>query len=144
MKVTLLKISRNKDVVNRLELPALAEMIRNNPDSRRVYKLRLNYQFMKPERQEDGQIIVDNEHTIALPRICFAVEGDKRHDKVRMLAYNGLVVIEVNGLKSYEEATIVRNQASKMDETLMAFLGASGKSVKIVCRGELFRPTSSI
>ena len=139
MKVTLLKISRNKDVVNRLELPALAEMIRNNPDSRKVYKLRLNYQFMKPERQEDGQIIVDNERTIALPRICFAVEGDKRHDKVRMLAYNGLVVIEVNGLKSYEEATIVRNQASKMDETLMAFLGASGKSVKIVCRGELFK-----
>lgn len=139
MKVTLLKISRNKDVVNRLELPALAEMIRNNPDSRKVYKLRLNYQFMKPERQEDGQIIVDNERTIALPRICFAVEGDKRHDKVRMLAYNGLVVIEVNGLKTYEEATIVRNLASKMDETLMAFLGASGKSVKIVCRGELFK-----
>ena len=26
-----------------------------------------------------------------------------------------------------------------MDETLMAFLGASGKSVKIVCRGELFK-----
>ena len=139
MKVTLLKISRNKDVVNRLELPALAEMIRNNPDSRKVYKLRLNYQFMKPERQEDGQIIVDNERVISLPRICFAVDGDKRNDKVRMLAYNGLVVIEINGLKSYEEAITVKNQAAKMDETLMAFLGASGMSVKIVCRGELFK-----
>ena len=139
MKVTLIKIARKKEVVNRLDLPALAEMIRKNPNSRNVYQLRLNYQFMKPERLEDGQIAVDADNTINLPRICFAVEGDKRHDKVRMLAYNGLVVVEVNGLKSYEEAIIVRNQASKMDETLMAFLGASGKSVKIVCRGELFK-----
>ena len=139
MKVTLIKIARKKEVVNRLDLPALAEMIRKNPNSRNVYQLRLNYQFMKPERLEDGQIAVDADNTINLPRICFSVEGDKRHDKVRMLAYNGLVVVEVNGLKSYEEAIIVRNQASKMDETLMAFLGASGKSVKIVCRGELFK-----
>ena len=29
-----------------------------------------------------------------------------------------------------------------MDETLMAFLGASGMSVKIVCRGELFGTSS--
>ena len=55
-----------------------------------------------------------------------------------MQAYNGLVVVEVNGLKRYEEAVAIRNQAAKMDETLMAFLGASGMSVKIVCRGELF------
>ena len=55
-----------------------------------------------------------------------------------MQAYNGLVVVEVNGLKRYEEAVAIRKQVAKMDETLMAFLGASGMSVKIVCRGELF------
>ena len=58
------------------------------------------------------------------------------------LKYNGLAVVEVNGLKTYEEAVQIRNQAARMDETVMAFLGASGKSVKIVCRGELFASPS--
>ena len=139
MKVTLLKIARKKEVINRLDLQTLADMIRQNPEERKVYDLRLHYQFLKPERQEDGQITVDGEHTVNLPRICFAAEVDKYKEQARMLAYNGLVVIEVNGLKRYEDAVGIRNQAAKMDETLMAFLGASGMSVKIVCRGELFK-----
>ena len=94
---------------------------------------------MKPERQSDGQITIDGKHVVGLPRICFAVEGDNYKGQHRIINYNGLVVIEVNGLKRYEDAVVIRNQAAKMDETLMAFLGASGKSVKIVCKGELFK-----
>ena len=139
MKVTLLKFSRNKQVINRLDLQELADMIRQNPEERKVFDLRLNYQFMKPERQLDGQITIDGKHVVGLPRICFAVEGDNYKGQHRIINYNGLVVIEVNGLKQYEDAVVIRNQAAKMDETLMAFLGASGKSVKIVCRGELFK-----
>jgi hypothetical protein len=138
MKATLLKNSRSKQVMNRLELSALAEMIRKNPNEKQVYHLRQNYQFYKPVRQEDGQIMLDGVTIVSLPRICFAVEFDKYGDKPRQLAYNGLVVVEVNGLKTYEEAVSIRNQVARMDETLMAFLGASGKSVKIVCRGEMF------
>ena len=140
MKVSILKISRNKEVINRLEVAELAEMIRNNPDEDKVFKLRLNYQFMQPQRLNDGQIIIDNEqHTVNLPRILFAAEYANIKEKQKGLRYNGLVVIEVNNLKTYEEAVIIRNQAARMDETLMAFLGASGKSVKIVCRGEMFQ-----
>ena len=143
MKVSILKVSRNKEVINRLELSAIADMIRKNPEEKKVYKLRLKYQFYKPVRQEDGQIMVDNEHFVGLPRICFAVDFDKYKEKLRPLAYNGLVVIEVNGLKTYEEAVGIRNQVARMDETMMAFLGASGMSVKIVCRGELFGASPS-
>ena len=145
MKASILKISRNKEVIKRLELSAVADMIRKSPEEKKVYKLRLNYQFYRPERQEDGQITVDNGHFISLSRICFAVDFDKYNEKPRPLAYNGLVVVEVNGLKTYEEAVGIRNQVARMDETIMAFLGASGMSVKIVCRGELFRdsPTPS-
>ena len=138
MKISLLKISRNKEVIKRIELSAIADMIRKNPEEKVVYNLRLNYQFYKPVRQEDGQIMVDDAHFVGLPRICFAVDFDKYKEKPRLLAYNGLVAVEVNGLKTYEEAVGIRNQAARMDETLMAFLGASGMSVKIVCRGELF------
>ena len=61
MKVTLLKIARKKEVINRLDLQTLADMIRQNPEERKVYDLRLHYQFLKPERQEDGQITVDGD-----------------------------------------------------------------------------------
>ncbi len=140
MKVSLLKISRNKEVIKRLELREIAEMIRENPEKDKVYNLRLKYQFYKPERMPDGQITLDDQqHTVNLPRLLFAVECMNYKEMQKGLKYNGLVVVEVNGLKTYEEAVNIRNQVARMDETVMAFLGASGKSVKIVCRGEMFR-----
>ena len=139
MKISLLKISRKKEVIKRIELSELAEMIRKSPEESKVFNLRLNYQFYKPQRMPDGQITLDDQkHTVNLPRLLFAVECMNYKDMQKGLKYNGLVVVEVNGLKTYEEAVAIRNQAARMDETVMAFLGASGKSVKIVCRGELF------
>ena len=139
MKVSLLKIARKKEVIKRLELEELAEMIRKNPEDSKVFNLRLNYQFLKPQRMNDGQIVLDDQqHTVNLPRILFAAECMNYKEMAKGLRYNGLVVVEVNGLKTYEEAVAVRNQAARMDETVMAFLGASGMSVKIVCKGELF------
>jgi hypothetical protein len=139
MKISLLKIARKKEVIKRLELEELTEMIRKNPEDSKVFNLRLNYQFLKPQRQNDGQIIIDDQlHTVGLPRILFAAECMNYKEMQKGLRYNGLVVVEANGLKTYEDAVQIRNQAARMDETLMAFLGASGKSVKIVCRGELF------
>jgi hypothetical protein len=138
MKISLLKISRKKMVINRLELKDLAEMIRKSPEEQKVFNLRLNYQFYQPQRLDDGQIVIDaQDHTVNLPRILFAAECVNYKEIQKGLRYNGLVVVEVNGLKTYEEAVAIRNQAARMDETVMAFLGASGKSVKIVCRGEL-------
>ena len=140
MKISLLKLSRKKEVIKRIELSEIAEMIRENPEKDRVFKLRLNYQFYKPQRMPDGQITLDDQkHTVNLPRLLFAVEGMNYKEMQKGLKYNGLVVVEVNGLKTYEEAVNIRNQAARMDETMMAFLGASGMSVKIVCRGEMFR-----
>ena len=138
MKVTLVKFAKKKEVINRLDLETLVEMIRSNPERQRVFDVRLNYRFWKPERQEDGQITIDGVHTVSLPRVCFGADFDRYKGQARMQAYNGLVVIEVNDLKTYDEAVAIRNPASRMDETLIAFLGASGMSVKIVCRGELF------
>ena len=139
MKVSYLKLSRKKEVIKRLELSELAEMIRKSPEERKVFNLRLNYQFYKPKRMPDGQITLDDQmHTVNLPRILFAAECVNYKEIQKGLKYNGLVVVEANGLKTYEEAVNIRNQAARMDETVLAFLGASGMSVKIVCRGEMF------
>ena len=139
MKISLLKVSRKKEVIKRIELSELAEMIRKSPEESKVFNLRLNYQFYKPQRMADGQITLDDQkHTVNLPRLLFAVECMNYKEMQKGLKYNGLVVVEVNGLKTYEEAVGIRNQAARMDETVMAFLGASGMSVKIVVRGEMF------
>ena len=140
MKISILKLSRKKEVIKRIELSEVAEMIRKSPEESKVFNLRLKYQFYKPQRMPDGQITLDDQqHTVNLPRLLFAIECMNYKEMQKGLKYNGLVVIEVNGLKTYEEAVNVRNQAARMDETVMAFLGASGKSVKIVVRGEMFR-----
>ena len=139
MKISYLKVSRKKEVIKRLELSELADMIRKGPDESKVFNVRLNYQFLKPQRMNNGQIIIDDQqHTVNLPRILFAVECMNYKEMQKGLKYNGLVVVEVNGLKTYEDAVVIRNQAARLDETVMAFLGGSGKSVKIVCRGEMF------
>ena len=73
MKISLLKIARKKEVIKRLELEELADMIRKNPEDSKVFNLRLNYQFYKPQRMSDGLIALDDQqHTVNLPRILFA------------------------------------------------------------------------
>ena len=138
MKITLLKISKNKEVINRLEVSEVAKFIKGGATAKEVRRIREVYHLMRPRRQEDGQVVTGFRPEIGLPRICFAAEYENRNKERRMIGYNGLVVLELNDLSQYEEAVRLRNQAAKMPETLMAFLGGSGKSVKIVCRGELF------
>ena len=138
MKITLFKNVRKKEVINRLGLQTLADMIRQSPEEKRVYKLRLEYQFYKPQRMADGQIVLDGVHTVNLPRVCFASEMENRnHQRIRK-GYTGLVLLEVNNLTNHDEAVAIRQGATMMPQTLLAFIGASGRSVKIVCRGELF------
>ena len=143
MKVTLLKRVGKKEVINRLTLDELAEMIRQGAVEGGVRNLREVYHLMRTQRLEDGQVVTDFIGGIRLPRVNFAVDTENRAGERRLLHYNRLVVIEVNGLESYEKAVAVRQQVSRMNETVMAFLGASGKSVKIVCRGELFGDSTS-
>ena len=138
MKITLLKKEGRKEVINRVELAEMASAIKNGMIEKTVRQTREVYHLMNPHRLSDGQITTQIEGGIKLPRICFVADYQNRKGDWRMLAYNGLVVLEVNDLQTYEEAVEIRELAKKLPETLMCFLGGSGRSVKIVCRGELF------
>ncbi len=138
MEITLFRKSGNKEVINRVELDDVAARIKDELAREHVRQLRQYYHLMRPQRQEDGSITTQWKDGINLPRLCFAALYDNRKGERRMLRYNGLVVLEMNDLPDYDTAVAVRNQAKRMPETLMCFLGASGKSVKIVVRGELF------
>ena len=138
MKVTIIKTKGKKEIITRHSLEDVALYIEKGWRKHTVTELREMYNLILKERQPDGQILTNWEGGIKLERLCFAQEFDKYKDQHRILGYNGLVVVEVNNLPTYEKAVEVREQAKKMPETLMCFLGASGKSVKIICRGALF------
>ena len=138
MKVTLLKKSGKKEVINRVEFPAMVAAIRDGVVVKSVKMTREVYNLMEKHRLPDGRIASNWEGGIVLPRVCFAAEYLNRKGQQQMMAYNGLVVIEVNDLNTYEKAVEVRELAKKLPETMACFLGGSGRSVKIICRGELF------
>ena len=138
MNITLLKKSGTKEVINHLTLDGLVAAIKEGEVQTAVKKFREVYHLMKVERQDDGQVTTNWEGGVRMPRICFAADYQKRKEQWLMKHYNGLVVLEVNNLPTYEKAVEIRGLAKKLPETLMCFLGASGRSVKIVCRGELY------
>ena len=138
MKVTIIRDKGEREVVNREELIGLAGLIQKGWREKSVRHLRELYHLITVERLEDGRVKTNLKGGIQLERICFASEFDNYRGERRQLGYNGLVVIEKNGLETYEMAVEIRNKVSRMPQTMMAFLGASGKSVKIVVRGELF------
>ena len=139
MRITLLNISRKTETASRMELQQVAQIIKEGPQVEMVRHIRDVYHLMSPQRTDDGRVLTHFEGGIKLPRLCFAAEYENRDQKRRMLKYNGLVVLEINGLSTYEQAMAIRNKARRMPQTLLSFLGGSGKSVKIVCRGELYQ-----
>ena len=141
MKVTYLRRRGSKEFATGVEIADMAASIINGVAEKSVLAVRGVYHLVNAKRLDDGQIGTnwkDWNGGVALPRVCFAAEWRNYKGQREMVRYNGLVTIEVNGLPTYEKAVEVRNLAKKMPETVMVFLGASGKSVKIVCRGELF------
>ena len=137
MKITEFKRKGPKETVVRESLADIAEAIRNGKHIDEVHHLRQYYHLMHPRRTEDGRMETNFDFKMTLPRLCFSAEIDKYRKEFRVLNYNGLIVLEANNLADYDEAIRIRNEAARLPQTMMVFLGASGRSVKIVCRGEL-------
>lgn len=67
-----------------------------------------------------------------LPVLAFGATFRKKEGKLEPARYNGYVLLEVNGLEDAAEAEAVRQEAAVLPQTLLAFVGLSGRSVKIV------------
>ena len=79
MNVTLLKKSGRKEVINRIDLADLAADIKNGLIEKSVRKTREVYHLMNPHRLEDGQVSVQWDGGIKLPRICFVADYMNRN-----------------------------------------------------------------
>jgi hypothetical protein len=138
VKITLLKTHRKQETIQRVSLDDLAAMIRDCEMAAHVRRLREVFHLIRVTYLDDGTVQSNVHLPFSLPRICFAAEYEHKKRQRVMKTYNGLVVLEINSLAGYDEAITVRDAAGRLPYTLMAFLGTSGRSVKIVCRGELY------
>ena len=137
-KVTIIKKYRNTETLRQLELQEVVDSIRNKVYREQCVVLRDMYPLAEAQQHFEPSDDYLSKYTKALPKVCFAAEMENRNKARVMRAYNGLVLLEVNNLAGPDEAVAVRKGASRIPQTMLAFIGASGKSVKIVCRGELF------
>ena len=137
-KITVFKQYGNRETLRLYELEEVVALIRDGGYRQQTDNLRNIYPALNLERQPDGTVRGASALTGKLARICFASELENRNHQQVNRGYTGLVLLEVNNLTSYDEADAIRQGAGEVPQTLMAFVGASGRSVKIVCRGELF------
>ena len=68
------------------------------------------------------------------PRICFASAIKNEKGKQWTYIYNGMILLEINNLPDRRTAEEIRQEAALIDYTLLAFVGADGRSVKLVCQ----------
>ena len=137
-KVTIVRNYRNSETLRVLDLEDAIRIIQSCEYEEAVDVVRGISIVAELSRQPDGSVTGAENFTGKVPRICFAMEMENRKGQRIHKGYTGLVLLEVNNLTSYEEAVAIRQGAGLMPQTLIAFVGASGRSVKIVCRGELF------
>ena len=120
MKVTLLK--GNLSAAKLVMLDTVVERIKGEEQARRVGELREMIPYSRP-----GGRLADAEK---IPAVLFA-SGYKGQVWKQ---YNGLVLLEFNRLSSKVEARRLRDEITRYNRPLLAFVGSSGLSVKVVVR----------
>ena len=135
-RITMIKKQGSKETLRLTTIEELTEQIRQGAFAEQVQRLRTYYPLLQTERNADGELEGQEEYTKSLPRLLFALEQENRQGQRTTLSYTGLVLLEVNNLTGREEAEAIRQGAAEIPHTLLAFVGADGQSVKIVCQGE--------
>ncbi len=137
-KVTIIKQYRNSQTLRQMELSEVVHAIQNQAYDELCEQLRYIYPAVEVRQKYDAMDGLFHLYTKDIPKVCFSSQMENRNKQKVTKAYNGMVLLEVNNLAAFDEADAVRKGASQIPHTLLAFVGASGRSVKIVCRGELF------
>lgn len=136
---TIFKTHGRNTTATRMTVEEIVEAIRNKKYLKEVAEFREMGALANVKKRENGTLdIEDAAWEKVLPRICFAYDYQKRGGEMQQVAYNGLILLEVNNLQSEGEAIGLRFYAGRQPQTLLAFVGADGRSVCIVCRAELY------
>ncbi|NDV63661.1 BT4734/BF3469 family protein [Bacteroides sp. 224] len=124
MKITTYRNVGETQTQRTVELETALEAIRTEIKSRPVSALRDSLAHTTSDRR--------NDFANKLPVWVFGGVFNKKEGRQELIAYNGLIMLEINKLAHPKEAKQLRDLASKLPQTLVAFVGSSGRSVKII------------
>lgn len=140
--ITLFKKRGQDASASLISMDELVQMIREKKYEQELNTFRELWPLRTASRMGDDRLgmrlEVPEPWEQKVPRVCVAAEWQKRKGVMTRTAYNGLLLLEVNGLEDTDAAIGLRHHAGRLPYTLLAFVGAEGRSVKIVCRAELY------
>ncbi|WP_321424300.1 BT4734/BF3469 family protein [uncultured Bacteroides sp.] len=124
MKITQCRENGKTQTQRAIELTAVVEAMKTETQSQPVSNMRMALQHTMP-----GRICPQVK---MVPKLIFGGSFSENGGVQLMTGYNGWVTIEVNNLTGHSEAAQIRERASRLPQTLLAFIGSSNKSVKII------------
>nr|WP_321373113.1 BT4734/BF3469 family protein [uncultured Bacteroides sp.] len=124
MNITQIRSLGEKKTQRMVKLETLLDNIKNEGKECLVTTMRHSLQIHSNTES--------NIYARKVPRILFAAGFKKESETQVMKQYNGLVLLEVNNLSGMDEAASVRHIASGFPQTKAAFIGSTGKTVKII------------
>lgn len=125
MKITQYRNDGKVQTQRTMSIEAALAAMRTEIKSRPVSTMRESLLFSSPSG-------TDNECIRKVPLMAFGGVFRRIKNQQEMTTYNGVVMLEVNKLADMKEAVKVRDLAAKLPQTLLTFVGASGKSTKIL------------
>lgn len=126
MKITQIREKEDSEALTVLEIGLLMEKMKTEIQSHPVTALRKALPYY--------QSGASCEPARKLPRIIPAAAFGRVNGVKRMKTYNGIVELTVGPLIGKAEIEQVKKKAAELPQTLLAFMGSSGKTVKIWTR----------
>ena len=131
MKIAMIRQDNATEVCSICTLETFLEKVKHESKGKYISRLREALPSMQGSTGRYAN--VDK-----IPRVYPVAEFRRSADGVwKFKCYNGIIILEVNQLSGWAEAEYVKSQAALLPQTLMAFVGASGRSVKIGVRFSL-------
>lgn len=117
-----------------LDINLQIETMKHETKAHPVSNLRTSIRYASPDSRLDDAKKLGK--VIPAATFCKTVNG------IQMTTYNGIIQIEVNHLANLMEVNRVKQEATELSQTYLAFMGSSGHSVKIWVR--FTRPDKSL
>ena len=123
MKITQQRDSRTNTTVSTMDIDTFVQKIKTETKTKPVSSFREQLRYTLP----GTQISEANKPAKIMP----AAEFRKVDNLKQLKTYNGIVELTVGPLSGRAEAELVKRRAWEQPQTRLAFLGSSGRTVKI-------------
>ena len=126
MRITQVRDDGKVNTLRTLRIEQLVELMKVETKAQPVSKMREVLPYMLPGDK--------NDYVQKVPKLLPAAAFVRKNGMMVMAEYNGIVMIQVNNLSGPMEADEVKKWVKELPQTYLAFVGSSGKSVKIWVR----------